>query len=176
LDEAEGYVRAAWQNDRHAEVGLHLGEIEEASGNLEAALQQYHLARVMTPTTKATGVVTPPSPVAIELKQKLDALSQKGVKYTFASESEQLQKLKGLRTDNTNHEIGMADYEILLSEGQVSDIRPSPDAATVVKGGIAKVQRIDFKGWTPPGSKAKLRLRGLLNCHHDACVLERLPI
>ncbi|WP_125485334.1 hypothetical protein [Edaphobacter aggregans] len=33
LDEAEGYVQAAWRNNSHSEVGLHLGEIEEARGN-----------------------------------------------------------------------------------------------------------------------------------------------
>jgi hypothetical protein len=176
LDEAEGYVRASWQNNWRSEIGMHLGEIEEARGNREAALQIYHLAQLDQPTTRPNGPAVVPSPVMIELKRRSDALSQKGVKSSSTEETAALQKLKRLRANDSDHESGLADYEILLSEGRVSDIRPSPNAATVVKGGITKVRGIDFKGWTPPGSKAKLRLRGLLNCHNNSCELERLPI
>jgi tetratricopeptide (TPR) repeat protein len=174
LDEAEGYVRASWHNNWQSEVGMHLGEIEEARGNREAALQVYHLAQ--RNETMPNGAAVVPSPVMIELKRRINALEQKGVKSSSTVETSVWEKLKRLRADDSDHESGLADYEILLSEGRVSEIRPSPNAATVVKGGMAKVRGVDFKSWTPPGSKAKLRLRGLLNCHNNVCELERLPI
>ena len=153
---------------------MHLGEIEEARGNREAALQVYHLAQ--RNETMPNGAAVVPSPVMIELKRRINALEQKGVKSSSTVETSVWEKLKRLRADDSDHESGLADYEILLSEGRVSEIRPSPNAATVVKGGMAKVRGVDFKSWTPPGSKAKLRLRGLLNCHNNVCELERLPI
>ena len=165
LDEAEGYVRAAWLNDGHPEVGLHLGQIEEAKGDKRAALDTYQFAQ-------ATQYRASPD-VLDELKHRIDALQKSGV---TLHDVLALSKMKQLKADDSDHVKGIADYEILISADRVVEVRPTPDAATRIEKGIERVQGISFKGWTPPGSTAKVRMRGLLNCERDSCLLQRLPI
>jgi hypothetical protein len=84
--------------------------------------------------------------------------------------------VRNVRVNNPDHVTGIADYEILLSGGKAVAVRPMFDAATHIAGGESKIKSSNFTSWTPPGSPAKLRLRVLLNCHPETCLLERLPL
>jgi tetratricopeptide (TPR) repeat protein len=168
FDEAEGYVRAAWLNDGHTEVGLHLGQIEEAKGNKRAALSLYRFAQA-TQFRDSQNLLD-------ELKRRIDALQKTGVTVPLHDDTTDFGKMRLLKADDSDHAKGIADYEILISADRVVEVRPTPDAATKIEKGLERVQGISFKGWTPPGSTAKVRMRGLLNCEHESCLLQRLPI
>jgi tetratricopeptide (TPR) repeat protein len=45
LDEARDYIEAAWKNTSSADIGLHYGELQEASGQTKDALHTYNLTR-----------------------------------------------------------------------------------------------------------------------------------
>lgn len=80
MKEAEGYVRAAWLNEQNAEVGLHLGQVEERLGERQAALRTYEMAQLTLSHVVPIGVQrSRPSPIAKELQQRMDALQQAGV-------------------------------------------------------------------------------------------------
>jgi tetratricopeptide (TPR) repeat protein len=166
VEEAEEYVKAAWLNNGHAAEGLHLGQIEEAKGDKRTALNVYQIAHLNQGTQS----------VSDELKRRIDSLQKAGVTPLRHEEASGISKMQMLKADDPDHAKGIADYEILISADQVVEVTPTPDAATKIDNGLAKVRSISFKGWTPSGSSAKIRIRGLLNCGHDTCVLQRLPI
>ena len=166
LDLAEQYITAAWLYLRTAEVGLHLGQVKEASGDRHAALLIYNIAL----TRSNAGGVTD------DLKMRVKALQAKGISIPAKEISDSIFALRQIRTPNPEQSVGIADYDVLLSGGNVIDAAPLPDAATHLNDGEAKVRGTNFKQWMPPGSAAKIRIRVLLNCKPEKCELERLPI
>jgi predicted Zn-dependent protease len=168
LDEAKGYIQATWQSRPSSEVGLHLGQIFEAQRDKRTALGIYLEAQQTNRDSSKD--------VTDELKRRIDVLIKAGVVLSDKEKTDLHISLEKSRINNPDHVTGIADYEILLSGGKSVDVRSMRDAATHIAGGEAKISGSNFTNWTPPGSTAKLRLRALLNCHHEACTLERLPL
>jgi len=176
LGEAESYVRAAWLNRPNAEVGLHLGKIQEKRGDRQAALKTYELAQQSLPhNPPGSSQPASPSPFAKELQQRLDALKQSGVRLPSSEPTPELLKLRTLPAGKAEGLNGVAGYDLLLSATGVVDARPPADAATYFKGGELKVQKIAFPGWVPAGSTARIFRQGALNCRLGECHLILYP-
>jgi predicted Zn-dependent protease len=165
-DDAKGYVQASWQSHPRADAGLHLGQILEAQGDKRGALGIYLEAQ------QIVGAAT--KDVTEELKHRAETLTKTGV--VPSDKEKMIAAVRNVRVNNPDHVTGIADYEILLSGGKAVAVRPMFDAATHIAGGESKIKSSNFTSWTPPGSPAKLRLRVLLNCHPETCLLERLPL
>lgn len=166
LDLAEQYIMATWLYQRTSEAGLHLGEVKEARGDRRSALLLYNIALGRS-DAKA---------FADDLKLRVKALQTEGISIPAKEISDSILALRQIRMPNPEQHVGIADYDVLLSGGNVVDVRPLPDAATHLSDGEAKVRSINFKQWMPPGSAAKIRIRVLMNCKPEKCELERLPI
>ncbi len=72
LAEAERYLVAAWHNDLHAEVGLHLGELQEALHRPGEALVTYQLAEAASSPVDLRGVEQAPTPLQRELTRRIE--------------------------------------------------------------------------------------------------------
>ena len=77
LDDARPYLLAAWRNDLHAEVGDHMGQLEEAAGNPAAALEYYRLAKAATDGTSTHPLFLTHIDSSIARLQKTSASSTK---------------------------------------------------------------------------------------------------
>lgn len=173
VDQAEGYVRASWLNRPRAEVGLHLGEIEEKKGHLSTALEFYELALASGngPTPKGI-TLKGPDKVADQLHEREQALKRKGIIATAGD----LQKLRTLPVGRFSGKNAYIEYTFVLNDGKMAELSKDksfgaalPDADTIAK-------QADLAGWTPPGSTAKVLRKGMLNCHSNVCEFVVFPL
>ena len=171
IEEAYGYVRAAWRNSLRADIGLHLGEIEEKRGHKQAALATYTLAVASLPLGIPGAQALLMQPAKVELQERLGALKSSGIRVAFRDATMRLQGLRTLPIGASSN-IGVTQCTVLLRAGEVVDVQPAP------KGAIDQdpsVRRADFKEWFPPYSHANLVLSGMRNCHGGACEFVVLP-
>ena len=176
VDEAANYVRAAWNNEQKAEVGLHLGKIEEKQGHSAAALGVYEIAiATFPPETLVT-----PSALARDQKRKLQdhiaALKKQGVVSQVHAPQLALQKLKTLPLGAWKGKNSMAEYAFILQKDKVDDLQESDAGKAPIVGANAIVRRAAFDHWVPKGSEARLLRKGTLNCHMTVCDLVVHPM
>ncbi|MCL2660015.1 MAG: DUF3857 domain-containing protein [Acidobacteriaceae bacterium] len=187
VDEAEGYIRAAWLNQPSAEVGLHLGEIEEKKGNLSAALSTYRIPLKATSAlslasmgnnlpnqirSKMLTAIAKQDAATGKLHERVQALEAKGIKAPDTDEQKMrtfaLGKFSGKDTD--------IEYDFAVSGGKMDVLNRSKptDAALPDTDSIAK--RAEMAKWTPPGSTARLIRKGFLNCYSNTCEFVVAPV
>ena len=77
LDDARPYLLAAWRNDLHAEVGDHMGQLEEAAGNSATALEFYRLAKAASSEGPSSPAVRTHIDESLARLQKVSALPNK---------------------------------------------------------------------------------------------------
>lgn len=172
VSEAENYIRAAWNNEQTAEIGLHLGEIEQKLGHNAAALSAYEIALTTFPPESFTAA----SATAKEQKKKFEehiaALKKQGVAAPIQTPPLALQKLRTLPLGGwTGKSNSMAEYTFTLQENKIGDLQQNEPANAVIAGGNAMVRKAAFHHWTPDGSEARLLRKGTLNCHSSVCEL-----
>jgi tetratricopeptide (TPR) repeat protein len=170
LDEAKGYVEAAWRGRQSTEVGEHLGDLETAKGEKSAALGTYGLALKTTGSGNATKVV---QDQAKELSAKIAALRKEGVVDPVTDASQSFQKLRNIPLGSAGGLNGVAEYKLLLSAAKVEQAEPTGEKS--LAGGVERLQKASVVGFIPAGSQAKLVKLGMLNCHSGVCELVLEP-
>ncbi|MDE1176912.1 MAG: DUF3857 domain-containing protein [Edaphobacter sp.] len=165
---AEKYLHAAWRNDPQPVIGLHLGEAQEKQGKSRDAYKTYEVALSLGHSTE--------NDTSSQLKGRCDALEKKGLRLLPKELDESIYMARRVRIPNPAHAAGIADYDLILSNGKILDVQATPDAATKIDGGIDMMRSVDFQAWEPSGAAARIRLRFILNCKPDRCELEKLPI
>jgi tetratricopeptide (TPR) repeat protein len=153
VKDARDYVEASWTGRQSQEVGKHMGEIAEASGEKDAALLDYILA------DQAHG---PDSKV---LNEKEDVLRKDGAKAKAPENA--MQKMRTISIGPANGLNGVAEYKFLVSSDAVVKAKPTGDK--VLAGGEERMLKAKLKGFTPAGSKGVLMFEGMLNCHSGVC-------
>jgi tetratricopeptide (TPR) repeat protein len=175
LDAAEPWIRASWLQGQHAEVGLHLGQIQEARGELNAALSTYTLALEGFAGFGAFSPVSASSTVAKELTRRADALRAKGAKTSIKNAREDLQNLRILDLGKAKGEDGSREFTIVLSSAGIA-AEQSADSKPAFKGDEEILHRLDTKSWMPSQSPAKITRQGFLDCTHDKCQFIYIPL
>ena len=172
VDEAEGYIRAAWINQPNSELGFHLGTIEEKKGHLSTALGLYDYAIGSRHSEVPKGIVAKgPDKIADELHDRIDSLMKKQTK----PDRIDLQKMRTLPVGKFSGKNAFVEYTFALSEGKIAEVKKGdtlgslPDAETMAK-------RVDMVKWLPPSSTARLLRKGILNCHGDTCEFVVYPL
>ncbi len=173
LDEAESYLNAAWLNAQGAEVGEHLGELQTAKGNKNAALNAYELALATIPPYDMMGVKKTPGAEEKKLKERTEALRQAGAKLSLHDSHKALQEIRTISLGPANGLNGTAEYRLLLSEGGIK--RAEAMGLKELEGGAERVKKARFAGFWPAGSNANLVRTGILNCHSGVCELVLEP-
>ncbi|HTD96448.1 MAG TPA: hypothetical protein VK627_05945, partial [Edaphobacter sp.] len=169
VDEAEGYIRAAWLNGQQHEEGLHLGEIQEKQGHDEAALKVYEMAVENLRHDMSKDSTKKLDPVAEKLHERVDALRKKGTKSGRIDAKAGLQKLRTLPVGRSAGRSGFVEYAFVLSGGRAVELQKGMTQGTELADGDAMVRKADLGGRTPPGSSARLLRKGTLNCHSAEC-------
>lgn len=176
LDLAEDYLRAAWLSNPHTIAGLHLGQVQEARGQISHALDTYEMAQSSGISYRSDGtqqalIVSTDQ----ELSRRINVLLHKGARDRFMGESsERLQGLRKLPLGPAEGRSGTVDYTVLMESGHVDAVKG--DARNTLQNGDEMVKRLVALSWWPKDSKAKVLRRGFLNCHSGVCEFVMLPL
>ncbi|MBS1821380.1 MAG: DUF3857 domain-containing protein [Acidobacteria bacterium] len=174
LAEAENYVRAAWNNQQVAEVGLHLGEIEEALDHRTAALSTYDLAiaSIVPETLAKPSALTKANKNS--LQNHIDTLRKQGIGSQPNRSSAGLMKLRTIQLSSWSGPNSMSQYTFVVQQDRIGDLQQNIGAT--ISGGAEKVRKAVLSHWVPTGSEARLLRRGTLNCHSNTCELMIHPM
>jgi tetratricopeptide (TPR) repeat protein len=175
LDLAEDYLRAAWLSYPNTIVGLHLGQVQEAKGQIDHAFDTYEMAQTAGISYRRDGTSTSVVSTDQELSRRINLLRHKGTHDRFIGESsEKLQGLRKLPLGAAEGRSGTADYTVLMESGHVDAVKGGANNA--LHNGDEMVKRLVAQGWWPKNSNAKMQRRGYLNCHSEVCEFVMLPI
>jgi tetratricopeptide (TPR) repeat protein/transglutaminase-like putative cysteine protease len=166
LQEAEGYIAAAWRGDQSAEQGEHLAELLDKKGDKNAALSIYELADATISDYDAMGVKRAPGEKKVELERRVEGLRKAGVKPS-PHEAHTLQELRTIQLGAAKGMSGTTEYRLLLSQGKV--VRAEAVGSKTLEGGEERVKTLAVAGFWPAGSQAQLVRSGFLNCHANVC-------
>jgi hypothetical protein len=169
VDEAESYVRAAWNNKPTGDRGLHLGEIAEKRGNKKAALDLYEMAL-------ATMSLQTSERMRLELRERANALKQGGVPSTISDPSAAVQKLRMIALGPWRGKNSSAEYTFVLEQDRPGDLQETSQGSSGIASATTIIRKARFEHWTPKGSEARLLRKGTLNCHGSVCELVVHPM
>ena len=155
LDEARQMIEASWRASLQAEVGAHLGKIEEAMGQKEQAGKAYVLAQAAL-----NGNVAPD--VRADINEGLAELKAEGVKPAEASAT----SLQDLRTYKIAKPAGVSGWATFRLEIAAAGVVESQEMTR--DNGISGIKKsldaMKFPELLPPGSKAHLLRSAVVSC------------
>jgi hypothetical protein len=181
LAEAERYIAAAWHNGLRAEVGLHLGELQEGQSHQAEALATYQIARGSTTEFNSLGVRQPPNSQQRELDRRIERIKKLQPKAARDDPGHTLRNQLKLAAGPYSGENLVLPYRLLLSADGIQTPVPlksvdgdhgKPDPGK----DIERIQRAIPKTWIPTGSSARLLRSVVLNCHQSTCELVVSPL
>ncbi|HEV2136166.1 MAG TPA: DUF3857 domain-containing protein [Terracidiphilus sp.] len=153
--EAESYLVAAWRSSQNPEVGYHLGQLYEATGQKKEATTTYALADT------ATNNSTPPD-ISGPIKDNLAKLKAAGFKPSEGG----VQALQDLRTFKVLKPKGVSGWGSFRLEVTTAGVIESQqmtgsDQIAGIKPALAQMK---FAGLVPAESKAHLLLSAVVSC------------
>jgi hypothetical protein len=181
LAEAEIYLAAAWHNDLHAEVGLHLGDLQEALHRPGEALATYQLAEASSPRIDLRGVHRPPTPLERELVARIERLKKTQIHSALQDSGDALRKQLKLNAGASGGLSLVTPYRMLLTAEGIQNAIPiktsdgdhgAPDPVQ----DLTKLRRAVPTAWIPAGSTAHVLRSAVLNCHQDICEVIMTPL
>jgi tetratricopeptide (TPR) repeat protein len=165
LDQALNWLAPAWYDSQHAEVGLHLGEVEEKLGKSKEAITTYRLALASHEGARAEKVLS-------ELRAALARLHGQA---EDRSDAQQLQRLRMFRFTRPAGLDGQGTYRILLASSGVVDLQQASGDSPMKKAEPA-IRAMTFPDLIPSGSKVNLLRRIVVSCRSGAsCQLVFVP-
>jgi tetratricopeptide (TPR) repeat protein len=174
LDEADSYVRAAWNNEQTGEIGLHLGEIAEKRGNKKAALDLYEMS--LAPMVQKTTSTPEMERTRRALRERADALKKDGVVSTMRDPSASLQHLRMIPLGPWRGKNSSAEYTFVLEQNGMGDLQETSQGVSGISNASSMIRKARFDHWTPTGSEARLLRKSTLNCHGSVCELVVHPM
>ncbi len=177
LAEAERYAQAAWRNQPSPVIGLHLGRVEEARGDMRASQVDYELARLTghQNVQGGAGNAVEEDAVMRELKQRADALWQRGLRPAYKDGREELQRLRTVRLGESKGQNGVGEFDLMLGKGAVIEAGAAREGHNALPQGDSLLRAAKVPEWTP-GDAVRLPRRGMLNCHSDGCEFIFFPL
>jgi tetratricopeptide (TPR) repeat protein len=153
LQQAERFIRAAWELSQHGEVGYHLAQVYEKRGNNEEAIRAYAMSLAAS---------RPP----METRQRLAALlgSEKKVDNVVEKTRRELTGVRTLKLGPLVNESAEAEFFVLLAPG------PKVEAVKFIRGSeklrafTGTLQATNFEAMFPDATPTKLVRRGTLSC------------
>jgi tetratricopeptide (TPR) repeat protein len=167
IDEAEGYVRAAWMGHQDREIGQHMAEIALTKGHKDQALSYYAQALATLPNFDAMGVHKEPDGEQKELMAAVEKLRKQGAREIGGTPGEALIKLRNLPMGKG--ESGYAEYKILFNAQ--GPVRAEPLEGKTIPDVMTKLKSAKLNSQFPAGSTAQLVETRLVNCHEGQCEL-----
>ena len=169
LQAAQQYVRAAWYNSGHEEIGEHLGDIQAALGDHQEALKTYQITLATIPIMTPLGVRTPPGPDSKRLHDKIEAQKKAGAKDRPLNAPNALTGLRTIPLGPANGNNGSAEYIVLLSHEKIEKAKPTTEKS--IAGGSDLILKADVANFVPNVTGTRLAKFAILNCHANTCDL-----
>ncbi|MGC1782680.1 MAG: DUF3857 domain-containing protein [Acidobacteriaceae bacterium] len=174
VDEAGSFLKAAWRNAPSPTIAEHLGELEEAKGEKNAALGTYELGLASVRHFVGMGAQPPKTnPIETKLRERADALRKKGAKTPVGNPTQVLQNLRTFSLGAANGMSGSAQYWLLLTDGKVGSTKTI--GTERLQGGLERMTKINLAEYWPAGSHANLVRKGILFCGANGCQLVLEP-
>jgi tetratricopeptide (TPR) repeat protein len=156
IDLAEPYLRAAWKNGAHPEVGLHYGQILEKHGDPKQALRTYEMAL-------SREGPTPYGLVDTELHSRADAIKKRGVTLEDWRPSQVLQDGRTYHLQRPAELKGSATFLAQVSAAETEKVAFLSGNAPL-RGEADALSHLNLDLVIPPDSHALLLRSGILFC------------
>ena len=168
FEEAMPWIKAAWRNALHPEVGDHLGRIYEAMGRKDEALAAYRLARASIEGNNATAETSK------DINESIERLTPPGSKSTTVGATA-LQETRTYRFARPEGLTGWGTFRLQLdTTGVIGLQQMSGDQK--LSGALPAIKALKFPELVPPQSKAHLLRSGVVSCSSTSdCELVLVP-
>jgi predicted Zn-dependent protease len=154
--DAKPWIAASWRNDLHAEVGDHLGQIDEALGAKDEALTAYSLAE-MALTSNDT------ADVRGHIHDSIARLKGAGAKASLPAGAANTQDLRTYRLARPEKVSGWGTFRVEITTAGVIDAQLMSGQQTVA-GLQPSILAMKFRELLPAGSKAHLLRSAVVSC------------
>jgi tetratricopeptide (TPR) repeat protein len=159
IQEAEGYVRAAWRSRQDIAISRHLGEILTAEEKPVDAMDVYTLGLAVIAGENAAGLAK--NPDAIAVRDALAQLKHKGNAPTVTDPKAALLTLRTLDLGPATKPHGAKPYTVTLTASELVSYTAERDGAE--EPNMVTDDEL-LAGFFPPGSKAALTRKGTIQC------------
>ncbi len=181
IAEAKALIDAAWHDNLHAEVGLHLGELQEAEQHGAQALLTYQLAAASALQTDLRGVRQPLTPLQRELEARISRLKASEPYSTLKDPEDALRTQMKSGAGPAEGKTLVAPYRFLVTAQGVQsavalEVPDTNCGKPDLSHDLSRLRRAMPEGMVPQGSAARLLRSGVLNCHQTVCELVLSPL
>lgn len=170
VQEAESYLRAAWQNRQDPAIGLHLGTLLESNDKPVEALDIYYLALASVPGKRSGDTDSAPDIAA--LHKNIAALEQKGHASTIKDPAAALLQLRTIDAGPAEKRRGEEPFRLTLL---ASKMLGSPADYTAHRTHMSMGELKTPPGFFPVGSHAVVQHAATLKCAANGCTLVLRP-
>ncbi|HEX3660132.1 MAG TPA: DUF3857 domain-containing protein [Acidobacteriaceae bacterium] len=155
-EEARPYLSAAWRASLDANIGNHLGQVDEALGHKNEAITDYAFAR-----TALTANATPE--LRGHVTDSIARLTAAGAKIQGDTGTDGLQKLRTYKLGKATT-TGWGSFRLEITTAGVVDEQQMSGDRTALAPVEAAIRGLKFAELLPPGSKAHLLRSGVVSC------------
>jgi Flp pilus assembly protein TadD len=156
LEDGQPFIAAAWRDSLHAEVGDHLGQVEEAMQKKDEASATYRLADAAVNST------TPPD-VKKHIHDGFTRLEAGGAKPGPKNGADALQNSRTYKLGHVEGMNGWGTFRIELAADGVIEAQQMSGDHRISSIGDA-IKKMKFPELIPPGSKAHLLRSAVVSC------------
>jgi tetratricopeptide (TPR) repeat protein len=168
LEDAQPLFAAAWRDGLRAEVGDHLGQLNEAMQKKDEACAAYRLADAAVNST------TPPD-VRKHIREGYTRLEAGGAKPGPKNGTDALQALRTYKLGHIAGANGWGTFRIQLTANGVLEAQQMSGDRRIASIGD-EIKKMKFPGLVPPGSKARLLRSAVVSCSQTAgCEVVLVP-
>jgi transglutaminase-like putative cysteine protease/tetratricopeptide (TPR) repeat protein len=163
---AKPYIAAAWRASLQAEVGDHLAQVDEATGQKEEAAKTYGLAEAAIDEST-------PQEVKNHIRNTVARLQAGGASLGNTGAL----ALQGLRTYKVARPAGVSDwgtFRIVVTAAGVAEAQQMSGESKVA-GIRDALMGMKFPELLPPGSKAHLLRSAVVSCSESPCEVLLVP-
>jgi hypothetical protein len=167
-EEARPYLSAAWRGSMLADIGDHLGQVDEALGHKDEAITDYAFAR-----TALKPDATPE--LRGHVLDSITRLTAAGAKIQGDTGTDGLQKLRTYKLGKATT-TGWGSFRLEISTAGVVDEQQMSGDRTALAPVEAAIRGLKFAELLPPGSKAHLLRSAVVSCTKGSpCELVMVP-
>jgi hypothetical protein len=167
-EEARPYLSAAWRASLQADIGDHLGQVDEALGHKDEAITDYALVR-----TALKPDATPE--LRGQVMDSIARLTAAGAKIQGDTGTSGLQKLRTYKLGNATT-TGWGSFRLEITTAGVVDAQQMSGDRTALAPVEAAIRGLKFAELLPPGSKAHLLRSAVVSCTKgNPCELVLVP-
>ena len=172
LDEANGYLEAAWNNLARTAIGLHYGELLEKQGKRQDALRIYDVA-------SSTLHPSAPDPVEQDLRAGISRLTAAGIKSTIGEKGQSAQELRTFKFKlaSPSATYWSSIYRLHFSAVGLQDVM-HVGIGLAKRGVDEQIRKTNLPRLVPDTSKGRILRDALVTCSsgQSDCFMVLMPM